>query len=213
MPKNPSDKDDQNDDRDTSLDGISDEDAERLLDDPDDTENDDADEHEDDVPGRTKLTERDLERARQDALKWRNLARKHERESKARAAKLAEYDDASKSESQRLTDRLAEAERRAERAEFANRRREIAEERAPEHATPAQIRAVAKRLSGESDDDLADAADELFALLAPEPAVVKPRTTRRPEERLARPRGGTDPEDDDIEDDPRKLAELISRGR
>lgn len=204
---NPSDTDDQHDD-----DGIeiTDEDAARLLDDPDDAESDDTDDG--DKPERRSDKDRDAQ-AREIA-KWKSLARKHERESRTRADKLRQYEDANKSESERLQEALAEVKARADKAEAAVRRREIAEDRAPAHATSAQIKAVAKRLSGDSDDDLEADADELFALLAPAPVKESreaPRTPSRPKERL-RP-GNSDPEDDDDETDPRKLADLIRRNR
>ena len=202
---------DQHDDTDL---GISDEDAERLLADAVDGDEDETDDSgsssQRSRPGRD-------DRASDDLAKWKSLARRHERESKARAAKLREYEDANKTELQRHQDSAAEFKTRAEKAESALRRREIAEERAPAHATLAQIKAVAKRLAGDDDEAMETDADELFALLvpaappAPKDPPKAPAPTGRPKERL-RP-GSTDPEDDDEEDDPRRLAAAIRRNR
>jgi len=197
------DEHDQNDDAGLE---ISDEDAERLLEDPDDADSDtDDDSNDRSSSGKGDLTDSELR-------KWKSLARKHEREAKARAAKLREYEDANKSEAQRLADSASEFKTRAEKAESALRRREIAEDRAPAHATPKQIAWVARRIAGESDEDFETDADDLFAQIAPAPAKESaPKTSQRPKERL-RP-GNADPEEDEEETDPRKLADSIRRNR
>jgi len=141
-----------------------------------------------------------------EAEKWKSLSRQNEKAAKERAAALKKYEDANKSEAQRLEEERDSHRTRAEKAEAALKRREVAEERAPEHATPAQIRAVAKRLAGDTDEELEKDADELFALLAPAPTGSK--TASRPKERL---RGGSEPDEDVEETDPRKLAALIPR--
>jgi murein DD-endopeptidase MepM/ murein hydrolase activator NlpD len=143
-----------------------------------------------------------------EADRWKSLSRKNENAAKQNAAKLKQYEDANKTESQRLQEERDSHRTRAERAEAALRRRDIAEARAPEHATAAQIKAVAKRLAGESDDDLEADADELFAFLAPAP--TSPKTPSRPKERL---RGGSEPDEPVETDDPRKLAASIPRGQ
>lgn len=201
------DENDQNDDADLE---ISDEDAERLLSDAVETDDDSDTE---DSGRSTGKSDKD-ESTHAEVQKWRSLARKHEREAKARAAKLREYEDANKSEAQRLQDSASEFKTRAERAEAALRRREIAEERAPAHATPKQIAWVARRIAGESDEDFETDADDLFAQITPAPPKEKeapPKTAGRPRERL-RP-GNADPEEDDEEMDARKLADMIRRNR
>ena len=150
--------------------------------------------------------ERDLDAELQ---KWKALARKHENNSKANAdaaKKLKELEDAQKSESQRMADALDEHKSRADKAETALKKRQIAEDCAPEHATLAQIKAVAKRVSGDSDEELEADAAELYALLAPEPE--KPKVPSRPRENL---RGGGTPDEPPEETDPRKLADAIWR--
>jgi len=201
-----SDTDDQNDDVDTgALDDITDEEAERLLADAVDDDTDDPDERP------KKRSDTDLDGLRNEIAKWKTLARRHEKQYKTASSRLKEFEDANKSESERLQEASQEARTRAEKAEAALRRREIAEERAPEHATLAQIKAVAKRLNGDTNEDLESDADELFALLAPEPP--KARTPERPREALKRPKGGSDPEDEPEESDPRKLAAAIRSRR
>jgi hypothetical protein len=177
--------------------GISEDDAEKLLADPDEA----------DSPKPSATDDKDW---KAEAEKWRKLSRQNEATAKQRAEALKKYEDANKSEAERLQEALTTHQTRAEKAEAALKRREIAESRAPEHATVAQIKAVAKRLAGESDDDLEADADELFALLAPAPAPAAPKTPSRPKERL---RGGGDPDDEPEETDPRKLAALIPRRR
>lgn len=173
-------------------------DAEKLLADSDD-------EPDKSSPEPSATDDRDW---KAEAEKWKKLSRQNEKTASERAAALKKYEDANKSEAERLQEAVTSHQTRAERAEAALKRREIAEDRAPEHATVAQIKAVAKRLAGESDDDLASDADELFALLAPAPATSK--TLSRPKERL---RGGSEPDDEPEETDPRKLAGRIPRRR
>lgn len=204
---NESDTDDQPDDvTDTDeLGDISDEDAERLLADAVDTDTDE------DADKPSKKSDTDLDGLRSELSKWKSLARRHEKQFKDASSKLRQHEDANKSEAERLQEAAQEYRTRTEKAEAALRRREIAEDRAPGHATLAQIKAVAKRLSGDSDDDLEADADELFALLAPEPP--KARTPERPREALRRPKGGSDPDDEPEENDPRALAALIRAKR
>lgn len=180
------------DENDNELD-ITDDEAEQLL----------ADAVDDEPASPSATDDKDW---KAEAEKWKTLSRKNEKTANERAAALKKYEDQGKSESQRLQEERDSHKTRAEKAEAALKRREIAEARAPEHATVAQIRAVAKRLAGESDDDLESDADELFALLAPAPST--PKTPSRPKERL---RGGSEPDEDVEEDDPRKLAALVQR--
>lgn len=126
--------------------------------------------------------------------------------------KLKKYEDEGKSETQRLQEAAEEAKTRAGKAEAGLLRMQVALENAPEGATLAQIRAVAKRLAGESKEDMEADAEELFALVAPtrsekDDGDKKPLPTK-PREKL---RGGGDPDDEPEVTDPRKLAALIGR--
>lgn len=145
--------------------------------------------------------------AGQRALEAMKRQRKAARDELAEVrAKLKEYEDKDKSESERLQEAAETAKSKADVAETNLRALQVAMDRAPDHATLAHVRAVAKRVRGDNDDDLADDADELFTLMVPE-RVGKP--SGKPTERL-RP-GGTDPEEPVEETDPKKLAALIRR--
>jgi hypothetical protein len=143
----------------------------------------------------------------------RNSARK---ELAAIKAELKKFQDKDKSEAQRLEEAREEATTRAAKAEERHKALSVAMDRAPAHATLAQVRAVAKRIRGDSDEELDADADELFEMLAPAPPAKddkpEPRDRKtvagRPRERL---RGGADPDDEPEESDPRKLADLIRR--
>lgn len=174
---------------------IDDNDAEQLLADAVDS---------DDTSDDTDETATDSTDWKAEATKWKRLSRQNEKTAKTTAEKLREYENQNKSEAERLQEDRDTHKTRAEKAEQALRKREMAEEHAPEHATVAQIRAVAKRLNGDDDESLEADAKELFDLLAP----AKSRTTSRPQERL---RGGADPDEPLEETDPRKLAAKIPR--
>jgi hypothetical protein len=180
---------------------LDDHEAEQLLADADDS-NTTAGQSTDEA---SKESAKDWE---SEAKKWRDLSRKNEKSFKDAAAKLRKFEDEGKSESQRLQEDRDANRSRAEKAELALKRRDLAETLAPEHASPAQIRAVAKRLSGETDEELEADAKELFEFLAPEPKA--PKTTARPKEKL---RGGSEPDEDPEPTDPRKLAAMIPRRR
>lgn len=201
---------------------ISDEDAEALL--GDDTDNrgntvggrrkpaqDDSDEDddEDDAP-LGKAGQRALE-ALKEQRKAARLARDQARKEAADLKReLAKHQNANKSELQRLIEERDALKAERDAATSVARRRDVAEELAPDWAGPKQIRLVAKYVTGKTDEELEAAAEELYAQLAPK-EPPKPRTTARPKERL-RP-GHADPEDDDEETDPRKLADAIRRNR
>lgn len=133
---------------------LSDDDAERLLADA----VDEQDHATDDQPSR----EQDTTDWKAEAEKWKRLSRKNEKSFTDTAARLKQFEDQGKTDSQRLQEDRDTHRTRADKAEFALKRREVAEDRAPEHATVAQIRAVAKRLSGDTDEALEKDADELL---------------------------------------------------
>jgi hypothetical protein len=135
----------------------------------------------------------------------RNAARK---ESQALITKLKEYEDRDKTDTQRLQEALDEAKGRATKAESGALKLQTAIDRAPDGASMTQIRAVAKRLSGDTEEELQSDADELFELLAPATETTKKPLPGKPQERLA---GGGDPGEEPDETDPRKLADAIGR--
>jgi membrane protein involved in colicin uptake len=141
-----------------------------------------------------------------EAEKWKALSRKHESQAKtnAEAAKrLKELEDAAKSELQKATDGKASADRQA------------AEQRAEAMRLRVALRkglteTQAKRLVGESEEELEADADELLASFTQTKGSAadgggKPT---RPKERL---RPGASSDEEPEETDPRKLAAAVPR--
>ena len=111
-----------------------------------------------------------------DAEKWKALARKHQAEAKKNAdaaARLADIENASKSETERLTSAAQEATARAAKAESALLRYQVA----AEMGVPA---ALAARLQGDTEDELREDAERLLALVPtpPDGAPTKPPPAR-----------------------------------
>lgn len=150
----------------------------------------------------------DAERAKAKITKANQEAanlRKRLKELEPLALKAKELEDANKSETEKLAEDRDSHKGRAEKAETSLRKITVALDAAPEGATLAQVRAVAKRLSGDTDEELAADAEEMFELLG---AAAKPKVPGKPKETL---KGGGDPDEPVEETDPRKLAELISK--
>jgi septal ring factor EnvC (AmiA/AmiB activator) len=190
------------------LDGITEEDAKRLLEKPKD---DAGKKDEADDPGADQLSpagQRALDRIKEDRRAVREERDSIRAELQKAQDELRKHSDKDKSENQRLQEERDSLKAELSKATSSMRRRESAEEHAPEHATPAQIRAVAKRLHGDTDAELEADAKELYALIAPEPATSKPPVSSKPRERL---RGGGDPDEGSNETDPSKLAALLPR--
>jgi hypothetical protein len=126
--------------------------------------------------------------------------RKRLKELEPLAAKAKELQDASKTETEKLTERLTASEQRAQEAELRALRLEVA---ADKGLTPAQ----ARRLVGASKEELEADADDLLATFG---AKDKPtgKVASRPREKL---RGGGDPDEPVEETDPKKLAASIPR--
>lgn len=133
--------------------------------------------------------------------------RKRLQELEPLAAKAKELEDANKSELQKLQETVDEFKSRATTAEAKARKLSVALDAAPEGATIEQIRAVAKRVTGDSDEELKADAEELFGLLGSKSTTGLPG---KPKERL---RGGGDPSGEPEERDPSRLAALIPRDR
>jgi len=115
--------------------------------------------------------------------------------------KLKELDDKDKSETEKLADRLAAAEKRADEADARVIRAEVA---AAKGLTPAQ----AKRLTGSTREELEADAAELLETFAPRHGDAdRPNPTNRPKEDL---RGGGDPTQR-LDPDMRKLVAEIPR--
>lgn len=129
----------------------------------------------------------------------RKARRDAEKSQRDLAAKLKEYEDRDKSDSEKAADSLAAAEKRANEAEARALRLEVA---AAKGLTPAQ----AKRLVGGTKEELEADADEILELLGG--GGAKPVPSNKPKPDL---RGGGDPTEEPDELDPKKLAQFIPR--
>lgn len=122
--------------------------------------------------------------------------------------KLKQFEDANKTESQRLIEDRDQHRSRADTAELTAMRLEVALDAAPEGMSPQRIRTIAKRLIGATREELEADAAEVFAEFGSEGGGAAPRPGSRPTENL---RGGGAPAEEPVEMDPRKLAEQIPR--
>lgn len=144
-----------------------------------------------------------------DAERWKKLSRQNEKNLRDVQAKLKEFEDKDKTETQRLQEARDSFKTAAETAASELARMNTAAEFAPEGATLAQLRKVAKRLRGDTPEELEADAKELWEDFAP---ASKPSPTAgKPKERLKS--GGADPEDEPDELDPRKIVANIPRAR
>lgn len=202
--------DQQEHDENDELEGITEDDAKRLLDKPkDDVDKSDESDNTGDDP-LSPAGQRALDRIKEDRRAIREERDKIRAELQKAQDELRKHSDKDKSETQRLQEERDALKAELSKATSSMKRRDVAEEFAPEHATPAQIRAVAKRLHGDTDAELEADARELYALIAPEPAVSKSSVSSKPKERL---RGGGDSDEGPEETDPSKLAALLPRRR
>lgn len=103
-----------------------------------------------------------------EAEKWKGLARKHEGSAKSNseaAKKLAEIEQASKSEAERLAEERDREKTRADSEASMNLKLQVALAKAPDGTKPSEVAALAARLTGTSQEELEADADELFRLL------------------------------------------------
>lgn len=127
---------------------------------------------------------------------------KLKKERDALAAKVKAAEDATKSEAQKLEERATNAETKAAAAERTLARLEVAFEKG---LTPAQ----AKRLVGDTREELSADADELLdTFKVADDGGGKPAAGTRPKEDL---RPGAAPGSDAEETDPEKLAASVPR--
>lgn len=154
----------------------------------------------------------DRDRAFSTIQRQRENERRLNRELREALARNKEFEDASKTDEERRAQRLRDlAEGKAKSdAEAARAVGEAARLRIvlKKGLTGDKALALAKRLVGETEDELEQDADELLASFNPED---RPRdeSRRRPQERL---KPGTVPGAEPEERDPRKLASQISNG-
>jgi hypothetical protein len=146
-----------------------------------------------------------------DADKWKKLSRQNEKNLRDAQAKLKEFEDKGKSETQRLQEAHDSYKTQAEKNATELARMNMAAEHAPEHATLAQLRKVAKRLRGDTPEELEADAKELWEDYAPAAASGSTASTVvKPAVRL---KGGADPSVEPDEMDPRKIVANIPRAR
>jgi len=188
---------DQND-QNTGL-NVSDADADALLNDDGSSTEDTGTESSESVTDSTDY--------KAEVDKWKKLSRQNEKNFREAQRKLQSKEDEGKTESQRLLDERDGFKTQAEKNAAELKRLQIAGETAPEHATLAQLRKVARRMAGEDDSALEEDAKELWADFAP---ATKSPVAGKPRERL---KGGADPDEEPDEMDPKKLAQMISRAR
>lgn len=188
---------DQND-QNTGL-NVSDADADALLNDDGSSTEDTGTESSESVTDSTDY--------KAEVDKWKKLSRQNEKNFREAQRKLQSKEDEGKTESQRLLDERDGFKTQAEKNAAELKRLTIAGETAPEHATLAQLRKVARRMAGEDDSALEEDAKELWADFAP---ATKSPVAGKPRERL---KGGADPDEEPDEMDPKKLAQMISRAR
>ncbi len=139
-----------------------------------------------------------------EATKWKALARKHEKaaeENADAARRLADIEESGESEQERFAEARQAAEDRAHGAEREASRLRVALRKGLNEAQ-------AKRLVGDTEEELETDADELLATFAPAQPESDTDLPSRPRERL-RPgaRRAATPD----ETDPEKLAEAIPR--
>ena len=159
-----------------------------------------------DAPEATATTETDEEpfderRARAKIQKANAEAanlRKRLKELEPLAAKYRELEEANKSETQKLTERLTAAEKRAQDAELNALRLEVA-------ISKGLPPVLAKRLIGATKEELEADADELIASFG---GGERKPPSRRPVERL---RGGGDPDEEPEEPIDQILARIPRR--
>ena len=141
-----------------------------------------------------------LRKERESAKHWKAEAAKNA----GAADRLAQAEEAGKSELQRALDQAAQAEARAKSAEGRIARLEVAQAK----GIPPSL---AARLVGDSREELEADADELAAQLRPQggqPGAGGAGDKSRPREAL---RSGTAPQAEPEENDPTKLAAMVPR--
>lgn len=163
---------------------------------PNDPANDPTPEPQDPEPKPSDRTAR----SEDDPVDWVSEARKWEKQAKANAEaakKLAELEEAQKTDEQKQQDRLAELESTAKQSTTEAARLRVALRKG---LTESQ----AKRLVGDTEEELEQDADELLATFAPA-SDDTPGPARRPQERL---RPGATPSAEP-ERSPEELADAV----
>lgn len=146
------------------------------------------------------FTQADIDRIVADRLARERSKYADYDELKAKAAKLDELEAANKSEADKLRDQLDQLKRSQAEAEVRALRAEVAMAKG---LTAAQ----AKRLVGNTREELEADADEILEAFPTQGGVIPP-PSRKPAAEL---QGGSDPTSEPLEMDPAKLAEDLPR--
>lgn len=139
-----------------------------------------------------------------EAEKWKNLSRKHEKQAKANAdaaKKLSELEEKDKTEQQKLADKATLEAKRADEAELKALRYEVAQDK----DVPKKLM---KFLTGSTQEELEESADELLAALKEDEGDDKSKGGGRPKEKL---KPGATPDPEPAETDPTALVAKIPR--
>ena len=142
-----------------------------------------------------------------EVAKWKSLARKHEaraKENAGAAKRLKELEDADKTELQKATDKAA-----TEATEHAKTRGELLRLRVAMRKGLTETQA--KRLVGETEEELEADADELLASFKPQDDASSDTDNGKPTRPKERLRPGAAPDEEPDETDPRKLADIVPR--
>lgn len=152
-----------------------------------------------------------------EAEKWKKLSRQNEKNLREAQKKIDDFENKALTESQRLEKERDGYRSTAESASSQLKHMNVAIEHAPAHATLAQLRKVARRLSGKTDDELEADAKELWEDFAPTGSASTDATgsktgsvAGKPKERL---KGGADPSEELDEMNPAKIVANIPRAR
>jgi len=140
--------------------------------------------------------------------KWRAMSRKHEAQAKTNAdaaKKLADMEDADKSELQKATDRAAAAEKLAAGSEARATRYEVAAELGIYAKHLKYLTGSTKEEIEESGKGILDDFPEAYGQSGTD---ADKKTPTRPKERL---RSGAVPDEEPDETDPHKLAASVPR--
>jgi hypothetical protein len=115
----------------------------------------------------------------EDVAKWKAMSRKHEAEAKTNAAaakRLAEIEEAQKTDAQKAADKMADSERRAQEAEVRALRYEVGIERGI-------IPKLLRYLTGATREEIEASADQIAADFGADTASDAAKSTR-PKEAL-----------------------------
>lgn len=162
-------------------------------------------------PGGKTFTQAQLDRIVEDRLARERQKYADYDEAKQALSKLKDLEDSKKSDEQKLLDRIEAAEKRAQEAEQAVKKAEIDALRARVQASHGLTDAQAKRLQGDTLDELtADAVEVFGEPKQPEPEEPAEKNFLRPQEKLT---PGASNSSDDEAVDGAALAEKIYASR